>query len=120
MNPLEWIAVAIITIMSSARLTRLATVDKFPPIVWLRDKYADALDGTGYDLLVYCGYCFSFWATAAVVLWGWLTGWSEPWWLVNSIFGASYAAAIVMANDGDEGEQPYDEIEDDDIERGDK
>lgn len=105
MSTFEWVAVAIVTVLSSARLTRLATVDKFPPIKWLREKYENKTDGTDWQMLTLCGYCFSFWATALVLLTGYLSGWQGTWgtvwWLVNGTFGASYAAAVFMAYDGD-------------------
>lgn len=115
MNEFYWVAVAVTTIMGASRLTRLATWDKFPPVSWLRDKYADATDGNGWQLLAFCGYCASFWITAIIVAWGWLAGVydggygdtvaEDIWWLTFATLGASYAAAIVMANDGDEGEE---------------
>lgn len=97
-----WIAVAVVTVVSASRITRLLTFDKFPPIVWLRDKYADATDGTGWQLLAFCAYCASFWVTAVIVLWGWLTDWQTAWWLVNGISAASYLAAVFMVHDGDD------------------
>lgn len=109
-----WVAVALVTVISAARLTRLATVDKFPPIKKVRDKYEDRADGTGWDLLTMCGYCFSFWATLLVVLWGWLSGVygispfdstddtaAHIWWFANGVLAASYLAAVFMAHDGD-------------------
>ena len=45
MNTFDWIAVAVVTVLSSARLTRLATFDSFPPVRWLRDKYGEWTDG---------------------------------------------------------------------------
>lgn len=117
-----WVAFAVVTIMSSARLTRLATWDHFPPVKAMREKFAEWTDTTdrrrGWQILAYCGYCFSFWATLVVVLWadaaGVLDGetvWgssgdtAQPiWWIVNGVLGGSYLAAIVMANDGDDGE----------------
>lgn len=104
MSVFEWVAVALVVVTSSARLTRLATVDKFPPVKWLREKYEDATDGTDWIWLALCGYCFSFWATLAVVLTGYFSDWHEVWWLINATFGASYLAAILMANDGDMGD----------------
>lgn len=118
MTEFEWVAVAVVAVLSAARLTRLATWDKFPPAVWLRDKYADLTDGSGWQLLAFCGYCASFWIFALVVLWADLAGvldgrtaWGTDgdvarviWWFANGILGGSYAAAIVMAHDGDEGE----------------
>lgn len=119
-----WIAVTLVTIVSASRLTRLLVIDKFPPIKWARDKYEDATDGTGWQLLALCGYCMSFWTTAIVVLWGWLSGvYGDPlaapgdavafmvWWGFNGTFAASYLAAVFMANDGDINE---DDIEDED------
>lgn len=102
MSEFDWIAVAVVVVTASARLTRLATVDKFPPVRWLREKYEDATDGTDWQRLTLCGYCFSFWATLAVVLSGWLSDWHTAWWVVAGSLGASYLAAILMASDGDE------------------
>ncbi len=102
MSEFELVAIAVVTVLSSARLTRLATVDKFPPVKWFRDRYEKATEDSGWDLLTMCGYCFSFWATAVVVAAGYLSEFHEVWWLVNGTLAASYAAAIVMANDGDE------------------
>lgn len=115
MNEFYWIAVTVATIMSASRLTRLATVDKFPPVRWARDKYADWTERgpirLQWQVLMFCGYCFSFWATALVVGWGYLAGVYDGafndstaetvWWLLYGTLGASYAAAYVMAYDGD-------------------
>lgn len=112
-----WIAVAVVTVLSAARLTRLATWDKFPPVLAVRNAYADWTDKTerrrGWQVLAFCGYCFSFWATLAVVVWASLAGvldgesneWTRAWWIGNGILAASYAAAVFMANDGDDGEE---------------
>lgn len=102
MTPFYWIAVAVVVVLSSARLTRLATYDLFPPVLWLREKFAAATDGSGWQLVAYCGYCASFWLTLVVVLSGYYSDWHTAWWIVNGTLGASYLAAIVMANDGDE------------------
>lgn len=106
-----WVAVAVVTVVSASRITRLATVDKFPPARWVRDKYEDLTDGSDWQWLMFCGYCFSFWATLLVVGWADLSGvfdgepvadWMTPaWWLVNGTLAASYLAAVFMANDGD-------------------
>lgn len=101
MSEFEWVAVAITTVLSSARLTRLATYDKFPPVKWLRNWYEDKTDGTEWQLLVLCGYCMSPWLTALVILTGYYSDWHTVWWLVNGTFGASYLAATYMAHDGE-------------------
>lgn len=108
-----WLAVVVTTIVSASRLTRLATWDSFPPVKWLRDKYADATDGNGWQILAFCGYCASFWITALVVGWGYLAHvYGHPpngvsgnlWWAINGTLAASYLAAILMAHDGDDGD----------------
>lgn len=112
-----WTAVAVVTIISAARLTRLAVYDKFPPAQWVRNKYLDAVDGSGWALLALCGFCMSFWVTALIIGWGWLSGvygdgLGRPenhtafliWWAVNGTLAASYLAATYIANDGDDGE----------------
>lgn len=113
-----WIAVAVTTVLSASRLTRLFVADKFPPTYWLRHKYAAVLDRSdrsrAWALLLFCGYCFGFWATLGVVLWGFWADVYGPgsetpqdalrfllWWLINGTLGGSYLAAWFMANDGD-------------------
>ena len=119
-----WVAVAAVTVISAGRFTRLATVDKFPPVRAVREWYEEKTEDTGWVWLVLCGYCFSFWATLFVIGWGLLAGvydaetpaWGTDngfavWWIVNGVFAASYLAAMVMAFDGsspeDEGEGVY-------------
>lgn len=105
-----WVAVAAVTITSSARLARLLTIDKFPPIKWVRDKYEAATDGSNWQLLTMCGYCMSVWTTTGVALWGYFTGWNVYWWIINGILGAAYLAAILVRFDGDDDESPLDAL----------
>lgn len=108
-----WVAVAVVTIISAARLTRLVTYDEFPPVRWAREKWADVMDRRaltrGWVVLAFCQWCFSFWATLPVVLWGYFTDWHEAWWLVNGTLAASYLAAIFMTNDTDDSGDDADE-----------
>jgi hypothetical protein len=109
-----WTAVVLTTIISASRLTRLATVDVFPPVAWARQKYVNATIDTDWKWLVLCGYCFSFWATALVTAFGLWAGvytdtptaevWTQVWWVVNGVLAASYLAAILMAVDADPGD----------------
>lgn len=114
------VAVVLTTVLSAARLTRLFVIDKFPPTFWLRHKYAEVLDRTdrsrGWALLLFCGYCASFWLFGAVLLWGYVVGVYDAvsrnsptdaevaWWLINGLLGGSYLAAMAVARDGDDGE----------------
>lgn len=117
MNPtLYWIAIAVVTVIGSARLTRLAVYDDFPPIRWVRNVFLDAMEKgprrSQWQLLALCGYCFSFWATLLVVVWGLLAHvYGHPpndptlaqtiWYILFGALAASYLAAAFVANDGD-------------------
>lgn len=110
-----WIAVVAVVVMGTARVTRLVTFDHFPPVKWARNKFAEATDGSDWQLLAFCGYCASFWIAGVVVGWAVLAGvldgpvdvggmalGEKVWWLLFGTLGASYAAAMVMARDGDD------------------
>lgn len=110
-----WVAVALTIVMSASRITRVLTFDKFPPTLWIREKWVMFVAKTKinpeYVRLWFCGYCMSFWVTLIVIATADLSGifdgdplapWMTPaWWFINGTFGASYLAAIVMANDAD-------------------
>lgn len=108
MSAFEWVQVAVVLVMSSSRLTRLWTHDQFPPIRRVREAFIDWTDKRPltrpWGMLGWCPWCVSFWITAAVLAWGWLSDWHVAWWLFNSAMGASYLAAIVMIHDGDDEE----------------
>lgn len=105
-----WIAVVVTTIISASRITRLAVADKFPPAVWVREKWAALTVDTGWIWLFYCGYCFSFWASLLVGGWGFFAGVYDGfddtlperiWWAANGVMAVAYLAAVFMAHDGD-------------------
>ena len=96
-----WIAVAVITVLSAARLTRLAVADKFPPVAAIRDWYIDKTDSRPqWQYLAFCPYCAGPWLTLLVLLSGWLTDWHTAWWVFNGWLAASYLASIVVVFDG--------------------
>lgn len=105
----HWLAVAAIIIVSSARLTRLWTFDDFPPVQSVRDWLYDRLDNTkrgrAWQPITWCPYCSSFWITAAVAGWGWLTDFNSVWFFLNGALAASYLASILMVNDSDDGDE---------------
>lgn len=107
MSELDWVFVALVTVFSSARFTRLLTYDSFPPVAWFRNRYAKWTDGSDWVLLFFCAFCMSVYVTAAVVLAGWLSGWHQAWWLVNGISGGSYIAAMIQVRDGDDSEDSH-------------
>lgn len=103
MSDFQWVAIAIVTTLSASRITRLVTWDSFPPSVWVRMKWDTITKDGSWAILAHCGYCFAVWAAFGVVLWGYLSDWNTFWWIINGALAASYVAAIVMSNDGDDG-----------------
>lgn len=112
MNGIEWVGVALVIVLSAARMTRLWTYDDFPPVKAIRHGVFNFMAKRkwlrSWTPLTYCPYCVSFWITLAVVLSGWLSDWHIAWWVFNGSMGLSYLSAILTAHDGD------DEDEDDD------
>ncbi len=118
MDPSYMIALAVVTIVSAARLTRLALIDDFPPILWLRNKYIRKTEGSKWQEIAYCEFCMALWMASVLVVWADLAGmfdgataWgtsgelAEPiWWLFNGAMSAGYLAAMLVLRDGDDGQ----------------
>jgi hypothetical protein len=98
-----WTAIAVITVLSAGRITRLITWDALPTSAWIRMKWDDLTEQYGdWNLLFHCPWCMSFWVTLGIVLWGYFTNFHEWWWLVNGIFAAAYVAPMIVVRDGDD------------------
>lgn len=108
-----YLIVAIVaTVLSTARLARLAVLDKFPPVKAIRDWYEDRTDGSGWQWLTMCAFCMAPWMALVVAGWGWAAGvydhrpyaaespWFTAWWVFNGWLAFSYAAASYVARDG--------------------
>lgn len=102
MTPFEWVAVALVSIGSAARITRLITWDKYPPSAWLRAKWRKITKDGDWSILLECPYCFSLYAALGVLLWGYLTDFHLWWWLFNGWLALAYLAAIMVRFDGDD------------------
>lgn len=94
-----WIAAFIIGSLSAGRITRLFTEDDFPPIVRLRIKWDDKTDGTEWNKLFHCHWCFSFWVVVPIGAWAWLSNLHASWWVFNTIMAAAYVAPMIVERD---------------------
>lgn len=105
MDVFYWIAVAIITIGSAARLTRLVVHDDFPPVRAFREWVLDKFEPSPWTLLVVCPFCVSFWITLAVFGLApsphdtWYAEWSYLWWWINGALAMSYVVGEVVFRD---------------------
>lgn len=101
----HWIAVVIVSVASIARLTRLWTLDDFPPVKWFRFKIYERLENhEDWQKITYCPYCAGFWVALAVLLAGYYSDFHAAWWIINGALGGSYVAAKVVAKDMEEDE----------------
>lgn len=98
----ELIAAAVVTVLASARLTRLIAFDVFPPSAWLRAKWDALTEDTSWNPLLRCHYCLTPWTTLAVAGAGWASDLHPAWWAFNGWLALSYASAIIVARDGDD------------------
>ena len=100
---LEIFLAAVIGILSVARTARLVGFDEYPPMVWLRNKWDDRIGDEGWGKLIHCPFCSAPYMAAGMLAWAWLSWGHEPWetiwWAVNSVWGLSYIASIVVVYD---------------------
>lgn len=95
------LAAVLVGVLASARLTRLLTTDSWPPVVWLRMKWAEITDdGPWYDL-VDCPWCASPWIVLVNLMVALLTDMHEVWWIFNGWMAASLVVAWVTIKVGD-------------------
>lgn len=105
MDILQWIGIALVSILSTARVIRFLIWDTFPPMMWVRVRFyllteKNGKEGPWYKLLK-CGYCNGPYVATGIVLWGYFTDWQVAWWLANSIAAVSYLAAVFVTFDGE-------------------
>jgi hypothetical protein len=103
LSPFTVVCAAAVTVFAVARLGRLIGFDTYPPVAWLRAKWDQHTEDSDWNKLVHCGYCSTPYLAAADLAWGYFTDWQTAWWWVNVWLAASYAAAYVIAYDGDDG-----------------
>jgi hypothetical protein len=85
------------------RFTRAVVYDDFPPSVWWRDRWELWTDGTGWQNLFTCWWCFSFWVALACIGW-WIAGlyflWvAWAWWIFWGAFALGYLAPMIIVRD---------------------
>lgn len=105
----DWF-VAVLTIATiifgSGRLTRVLVHDSFPPVVWFRIKWDNLTEEgrlSGWNSLIHCHWCSSFWITAGCIGWligGWYAEWAMwAWWVFWGALAASYLSTMVIVRD---------------------
>lgn len=97
---LEVIVAVLLTLGASARLTRLVTIDEFPPIVGVKARLSRRYGPMHWtsDLLD-CPWCFAPWVLIPVGLSA-LAWHQHLWWQVlTGWLGAAYVVGWVVSRD---------------------
>lgn len=104
--PLQYqIAAVLVTLIGSARLTRVIVHDDFPPSMWFRVKFVQLVGGetSPWAKLALCHWCLSFWVTLAAIGSFFLCALSVisafAWWIFWGGLAISYLAAILVHHD---------------------
>jgi hypothetical protein len=103
-SPWLLLTAAVVSVLAVGRFTRLVVYDKYPPAMWLRQRYADAVPEQWAGLAT-CPFCLAPWAQLVSLLWAWIAGldpqtWAGGlWWLTHLWFALSYLAAMIVVRD---------------------
>jgi len=98
---LELIVVALLAVGAAARLTRLVSMDVFPPARKFREWTVNQFGEDHWiPELVFCPWCIGFWISATVGASAWMWGDTAAWQIPASLLALSYvASALVVATD---------------------
>lgn len=98
---LDLAVVALLAVGAAARLTRLVSMDVFPPARKFREWTVRRFgDEHWIPELVYCPWCIGFWISGAVGASAWLWGDTLAWQIPASLLALSFVvSALVVATD---------------------
>jgi hypothetical protein len=92
------LAAFLIGVVAVARATRLVTHDDWPPTMWARVRWFNAV-GPRWGNWLMCPYCFAPYAAAVDLAWAVLSDLHWSWWLVNAWAAGAYLASVFVAYD---------------------
>lgn len=90
-------------VLGGGRLVRAVVYDDFPPTKWWREVWVGLTDGTGWQGLFTCWWCFSFWVALAIIGW-WIAGlyvlWiAWAWWIFWGGLALGYLIPMLIVRD---------------------
>lgn len=107
-NVILLLAAVAVVIVGVARATRLVVHDHYPPVRWFRSKWdhwtriRSSGENGPWALLVHCHYCAAPYIMVVALAWGYFSSLHWTWWAFWGWLALSYAASILVSNDGDE------------------
>lgn len=100
MSHWDWVVAVLVGVVSVARTARFLIYDDFPPMTWLRVRFLARFDEENkWSKIAECQYCITPYLAAGMLAWAWVSDLNEWWWVINGVWAASYAAAILVSYD---------------------
>lgn len=94
-------AALIVWMGASARLTRMATQDSFPPAAALRVWWDKITKDSEWSLLAHCHWCLAPWIVAVLGVWGYFSGLHWSWWVLCVWMTGAYVSSWLVHHDED-------------------
>lgn len=88
----------LIAVFGTARLTRIATYDDYPPAEWVR-AHILALLGDRWGKGATCIWCGQPYVVAICMAWGYFSGLHWTWWAFWGWMALSQAGSTLLAYD---------------------
>lgn len=105
-GPWWWLVAVAVAVLGVGRLTRVVTYDKFPPAMWLRQRWTDWVvkhRHEAWNVLFYCPWCMAPWLMALCGGWFALTftaAWvAWTWWIFWGWLALAYVTSMVIVRD---------------------
>lgn len=97
------LAALAVAVLGVGRFTRLMVYEDFPPAVAVRVAWDKITEGSSWNKILHCPWCFSVWAAALCIGWfvaGLFVWWlALVWWIIWGLLALAYAAAMVVERD---------------------
>lgn len=97
----QYVAAAVIGVLSIGRLTRLLVNDEFPPVVWFRIKWDGITKDGSWSKIVHCPWCAAPYFSAIIIAWAVLSDLHWTWWAFNGWLASSYVSSWIVFHDED-------------------
>jgi hypothetical protein len=104
-DPFTFLVAGLVLILAVERVLRLVVDDDYPPMVWAREKFVNAVPEK-WGKLVECPWCAAPYIAAGFLAWTaidyrWMFGYGLhwTWWLFNAWLAISWIASWLSLRD---------------------
>jgi hypothetical protein len=94
----QFVLAAVIAVFGTARVTRIATFDAFPPAEWIRVRVL-ALVAETWGKVVTCLWCAQPYVAAICLAWAYYSDLHWSWWAFWGWMALSQAGSTLLSYD---------------------